>query len=220
MGCGFLYPEVNIPDSFQHGCVSPFPTIVRVLVLLPIMSISNAILVNTSYRHLFLIIAVCLCGEMVGILIQYVDISSAFKDNVSSTLGAIIVTIAARVCGGRHYYVFLVNGMLILVPGAVGVKGMSDMWSGDMLGGINFTFKMFMVGVCLAIGVFMALIPKARWFKCCGRTKGKYFPIAEMKSGKIRILRASSNGIPEDEIYDGDLVLQHLESPHDMRGYV
>jgi hypothetical protein len=83
---------------------------------------------------------------------------------------------------------------------------MSNMWSGDMQSGIAFTFKMFMIGVSLAIGVFLSLIPKKAWVKKAkkrylssriGRGTGaigaggeqRYFPIGEVREGKIGMMQ-------------------------------
>ena len=58
-------------------------------------------------------------------------------------------------------------GLTVLVPGGIGVRGMSDMWSGDFESGLEFTFQMVLVSICLAIGIFLALLPRKSW--CCKR---------------------------------------------------
>ena len=83
------------------------------------------------------------------------------------------------------------------------------MWSGDMESGIVFTFKMIMVGISLAIGVFMALLPKMRWLQSCmecmsgrgGRksVKGRYFPIGESKDERMKMLSSAKPGSREGE---------------------
>lgn len=75
------------------------------------------------------------------------------------------------------------------------------MWSGDMEGGIVFTFKMIMVGVSLAIGVFMALLPRMAWlhplmdltsytahYSKRHRRREQYFPIGEVKDKRLKVL--------------------------------
>ena len=47
----------------------------------------------------------------------------------------------------------------------MGVRGMSDVWSGNMQSGLEFTFRMVLIGVCLATGVFLALLPRKSWIR-------------------------------------------------------
>jgi hypothetical protein len=90
-----------------------------------------------------------------------------------------------------HYFIYLANGILMLVPGGMGVRGMSDMWSGDMQGGIVFTFKMCLVGVSLVMGVFLALIPRGLWLHM-NKQQPRSIPLGESKSGRMKIYRDPS----------------------------
>ena len=86
---------------------------------------------------------------------------------------------------------------------------MSNMWSGDMEDGIAFTFKMIMIGVMIAVGVCVALIPKYSWIRamrntlcecCCGRSeRRKYFPLGEVREGRIKMLSSTPNRRGERE---------------------
>jgi hypothetical protein len=40
---------------------------------------------------------------------------------------------------------------------------MASMWDGATDAGLEFTFKMLLIGVSLAIGVFTALLPSKKW---------------------------------------------------------
>ena len=78
------------------------------------------------------------------------------------------VTLTARLYGqiyNKRPLVYIIGGLLILVPGGMGVRGMSDVWSGNMQSGLEFTFRMVLIGVCLATGVFLALLPRKSWIR-------------------------------------------------------
>lgn len=65
-----------------------------------------------------------------------------------------------------------------MVTGGIGVRGMTDMLSGNTSSGADFTFRMLLEAFCLALGVFIAMIPRKRWFfKRKHKTPGMHYPI-------------------------------------------
>ncbi|CAE7443089.1 unnamed protein product [Symbiodinium microadriaticum] len=211
MACALCYPNLNIPESFTAGCVSPFPWQLKIPFML-VAAVGGAVILNVAPLHFPGVLLVSGCGQTVGYLVEHYirpTAASTFRDNVAPVLAAVAVTAVARLVGRRHYHMYLIAGLLLLVPGGIGVKGMSSMWSGDMESGIVFTFKMIMVGISLAIGVFMALLPKMRWLQSCmecmsgrgGRksVKGRYFPIGESKDERMKMLSSAKPGSREGE---------------------
>ncbi len=112
-------------------------------------------------------------------------------------LAAIAVTAMARLYSrcvkNQRPLVYIITGLLVLVPGSVGVKGMSDIWGGDSQSGLEFTFKMLLIGVCLSIGVFVSLIPRKNWL-IQSSVKKKTDSVANESQQALLLHREGSSG--------------------------
>ena len=214
MGCGMCYPMKDMVNLFTSGCVSPYPPIFKVLFL-PIMSISMALIYGCSKSHFPGVVLVSGSGVYAGAWAQSAMTSYSIAESVSCVFAAAVVTLMSRILGritGHNYIIYLSTGILVLVPGSIGVRGMSEMWSGDMNGGIIFTFKMCLVGVSLAMGVFAALIPRGMLILMC-TNQLESVPSGETRSGKMKIFhdphRYDSFQTPRDDSlsYDDDDIL-------------
>lgn len=155
---------MEIPDSFDNGCRHSVNEWYHIL-LLPIASVVFCLLINVDKKHLPGMVLVASAGQGVSFLLTY---NSSGSDTMAVPLvGGIVVTLVARVyahfAGNQRPLIYIISGLLVLVPGGIGVKGMSNVWSGDVTTGLEFTFKMVMIGVCLSIGVFLSLLPRKNW---------------------------------------------------------
>ena len=153
----------QLPDSFINGCrdpISPYYSI----ILLPLTAGSWSVMASSTYRQIPGMIVTC----TTGFLTSYILFHAGLDPSVIPFVAAIAVTIAGRIYayleGNQRPFTFIMTGLLVLVPGGVGVRGMSDMWSGDSQLGMEVTFKMLLIGVSLAMGHFIALIPSQKWF--------------------------------------------------------
>lgn len=162
-GCRLIFPHVEIPDSFVNGCRDPVNAGFGFL-LLPLATVAFGIILNAQPRQLPGMIVCAGVGQIVGYAMSH---ASSETEDATPFIAALAVTGAARLfarfCGKQRPLIYIISGLLVLVPGGIGVKGMSNMWSGDMQSGMEFTFKMVMIGVCLAVGVFLALLPRKNW---------------------------------------------------------
>lgn len=193
IGCGICYPLVNMTEVFTSGCESPFPPIYK-CIFVPIMSLSMAILVGCSPSHFLGIVTVSGGGVYAATWTQQLLSPRPIAENVGGIVAAAVVTMLSRICAhlsDQNYFIYLATGVMMLVPGGIGVRGMSDMWSGDMQGGIVFTFKMCLVGVSLVMGVFLALIPRGLWVHM-SKQRPRNIPLGESRSGKMKIYRDPS----------------------------
>ncbi len=50
----------------------------------------------------------------------------------------------------------VLSGILLLVPGSIGVRGVRAFFSQDVISGVQFTFQMMTVGLSIAMGLFVA----------------------------------------------------------------
>jgi uncharacterized membrane protein YjjP (DUF1212 family) len=163
-GYKLIYPDNTLPESFEHGCPNPLPAAFGI-VLLPLAVGAMGVIINADVSQLPGMIFCGGVGHLVSYSFHYFKIANADNDAIP-VVAALIVTIAARLYA--HYtrkrpLVYIIGGLLILVPGGVGVRGMSDVWSGNVQSGLDFTFRMVLIGVCLATGVFLALLPRRSW---------------------------------------------------------
>mmetsp|Transcript_14366 Transcript_14366/g.15020 ORF Transcript_14366/g.15020 Transcript_14366/m.15020 type:complete len:496 (-) Transcript_14366:38-1525(-) len=153
----------QIPDSFINGCREPI-SIYYGFILLPIMATSFAIMISSAYRQIPGMILTCGVGVVTSHIALYYGAGVAAIPFIASMTVTIIGRIYAYLDGNQRPFTYIITGLLVLVPGGVGVRGMSDMWSGNSQTGIEFTFRMLMVAVSLAMGMFIALIPSQKWF--------------------------------------------------------
>lgn len=167
IGCSLMNSESNIPASFESGCSSHVPQALS-MVLLPMLSLSYGILLNADLNQLPGMVLTTVTGQFAKQV--FLSERTPPTDNAVQLIGALVITAVARVyasaMGNQRPYVYIVAGLLTLVPGGLGVRGMSNMYTGDIASGMEFTFQMVMIGVCLAIGVFLASLPRASWFWC------------------------------------------------------
>jgi len=121
-------------------------------------------------------------------LLTYSHISDAVPLLAAAATGA-----AARVIAwqrGHDPLPYMLGGIVVLVPGGVGVHGFAQWASGDAIGGGNFTFTMLAIGVSLALGLFLAQLPKkncmihsqntssSRASGLSARSQGLFMPLA------------------------------------------
>jgi hypothetical protein len=52
--------------------------------------------------------------------------------------------------------VMVLSGILLLVPGGIGVQGVEAMLKDDVLSGMGFVFNMLVVGLSITIGLLMS----------------------------------------------------------------
>jgi hypothetical protein len=74
-------------------------------------------------------------------------------------------------CSGTAYsqftgdlpLVMILSGILLLVPGGIGVQGVAAMLQDDVLSGMGFVFDMVVVGLSITLGLLVAkiLLPSA-----------------------------------------------------------
>jgi uncharacterized membrane protein YjjB (DUF3815 family) len=163
-GYKIIYPSETLPDSFENGCQHPLPAVAG-FVLLPLAVSAMGIIINADISQLPGMILCGGVGHLVSYLLHYHHFAS---DDAVPVIASLLVTLTARLYGhftGKRPLVYIFGGLLILVPGAMGVRGMSNVWSGNMQSGLEFTFRMVLIGVCLATGVFLALLPRKSWIR-------------------------------------------------------
>jgi uncharacterized membrane protein YjjB (DUF3815 family) len=165
-GYKIVFTEQDIPDSFVNGCRDPVNDAFGFL-LLPLVSISLGIMIEAEYHQLYGMVLCAGCGQFTS---YWLDRGKSYVGEDSIPLiSAVVVTIAARVYASmkkERSLIYIIAGLLVLVPGGVGVRGMSNIWSEDnedIDTAMQFTFQMLMIGVSLAIGVFIALLPRKNW---------------------------------------------------------
>jgi uncharacterized membrane protein YjjB (DUF3815 family) len=186
-GYKLIYPEHSLPDSFANGCPNPLPAVSGIL-LLPIAVSAMGIIINADVSQLPGMIFCGGVGHLVSYAFHYYQIASDDNDAIP-VVAAFIVTVAARLYG--HYthkrpLVYIIGGLLILVPGGIGVRGMSDVWSGNMQSGLDFTFRMVLIGVCLATGVFLALLPRRSWIPILEQRNDYLKPKSESEAVQMK----------------------------------
>ncbi len=126
-------------------------------------SLSFVILFQASPRDIGWILGVCtlsFVGARVG--------AQLFGIETGAFIGALLVGIASGLHSknlDRPSVVTSTPGIMMLVPGSVGFRSITDMLAQDPVSGLQTAFTMIMTGVALVTGLFMArlLVPRRRW---------------------------------------------------------
>lgn len=82
-----------------------------------------------------------------------------FTPDISAVMSSFVVGISSSVYARitkKSSLVSSLAGILLLVPGSLGVRGTSSFLANDVISGINFTFQMLVTGVSLTVGLFCA----------------------------------------------------------------
>lgn len=166
LGYKLAYWESSVPETFVNGCANSVDPGFYFL-LIPMAGIAFGVLLGAGRDQMPGII---LCASVAYFCVYWLNQWGA-SPGTAPFFGALVMTSVARLyCflyKGTRAMVYITMGLLVLVPGGMAVKGMSNMWSADTStgqSGMEFTFKMLLVGVCLAVGVFIAMVPTHRWF--------------------------------------------------------
>jgi uncharacterized membrane protein YjjP (DUF1212 family) len=162
-GAIFVRGSNAIPVSFSTGCRNPISEIWGVFFL-PIAALSFSLILNSSEKELPGLVFTSAVAQVSGYVLKIFNVNAG----VSPFLCAIFVTTAARLYawghGNERPLIYIIGGLLVLVPGGVGVRGsFTTILKGDPNTGMSFTFNMIMIAITLAIGVFVSLIPTLKW---------------------------------------------------------
>lgn len=209
IGCGVCYPLVDMAAAFTSGCVSPLSPISK-LVFVPVLSVSLASLLGCAPKHFPGVVVVSGSAMCTAAWAHQLLLSRPIAENLGGILAAAVVTLLSRFIAymnDHHYYIYLVAGIQVLVPGGIGVRGMSNMWSGNMEGGIAVTFQMCLVGVSLAMGVFLAIIPRGIWLRMnANRLSSIPAAMGDIVAQRMPVPRYPSYGSTrkESHVFGGD----------------
>ena len=93
--------------------------------------------------------------------------SLAFGPELGSFVGALAVGISSNIFAkvmDRPSQLFLVPGILLLVPGSIGIRSLSALMEREVVSGIETAFRMIVIAVSLVAGLLMsnALTPRRR----------------------------------------------------------
>ncbi|HEX5131567.1 MAG TPA: threonine/serine exporter family protein [Candidatus Krumholzibacteria bacterium] len=132
-------------------------------VAVVVASLSFVVLFQASPRDTGWILGVCslsFVGARVGAQLLGIE-TGAF-------IGALLVGAVSGLHSrnfDRPSVVMSTPGIMMLVPGSVGFRSITDMLARDAVSGLQTAFVMIMTGVALATGLFMArlLVPRRRW---------------------------------------------------------
>lgn len=202
--CALIIPSALKISSFQHGCSHPVPHIFD-FVLLALTSISNAVLNNSDISQMPGMLLVAVSGHFANFLM----VSFNTSPNVTPLIGSLVVTAVARLYA--HYsfdhhrpLIYIIAGLLILVPGGLSVQSMASVWSGEagLQTGFDLTFKVLMVGISLAIGVFLALLPNRSWLGAFQSRLERLWTRYVVESGNSTTVMNSSTSEKQDLLRD------------------
>lgn len=153
----------QVPQSFISGCRHPVADAWGVLFL-PLASCMFAIITNASWDQ----VPGMVLSSAVGQTGSYLMSKRGVSPTIVPFVCAMLVTTTSRLYawwhGNERPLVYIIAGLLVLVPGGVGVKGvLNTALNGDSGAAMNTVSGMCLIGIMLAVGVFVSLVPTTRW---------------------------------------------------------
>jgi len=140
-------------DIIDTESCSPLPFWTNVFFFIGI-SISFAILLDASPSQWF---GMIICDAVAYVVYTIIDLF--FGSDASSAIAAfsvgVVGSLLPRIFGGIGM-VNVLAGILMLVPGSIGVRGVSSMFANDVVSGIQFGFQMLVIGLSITVGLFFA----------------------------------------------------------------
>lgn len=136
----------------RHAETVPFPVLVLATA---VAGLSFSVLVAVPVRYLLWGLGSCFVA---GAFVQFAQVHfpqaplSAFFGALATGLYANMVARRTR----RPAQVFLVPGIVLLVPGTFGFLSFGRLFAGDLTGGASGAFQTLMVGAALATGIVLA----------------------------------------------------------------
>jgi uncharacterized membrane protein YjjP (DUF1212 family) len=124
--------------------------------------------------------------------------SLKFSSTVSSVISAFAVGITGTAYSGFTGdlpLVMVLSGILLLVPGGIGVQGVTAMLGDDVLSGMGFVFDMVIVGLSITLGLLLAKIalPSALFGSTTKKSTSKNSLPRELEHDRARIDSSSSS---------------------------
>jgi uncharacterized membrane protein YjjP (DUF1212 family) len=170
MGYKFIFPgEEELPQSFEDGCQYPVSEYFA-FILLPVAIISFAVIIETHWQQLFGMVLAAAVAQFIASPFMGFQI-------IFASIGVVIVARVYAHFTHQRPLIYIIAGLLVLVPGGVGVRGMSEMFDGDVISGFEFAFNMILIAVCLAIGIFIGQLFSKQFFE------GVFESLRESSSG-------------------------------------
>ncbi|KAG0271420.1 hypothetical protein BGZ95_000768 [Linnemannia exigua] len=145
------------PEACKHG-INPW----WYFLIYPAVSASINIVFNAHPRQWFGMTLVTSVGLVFTLFLKS-------GPQITAALAAFAVGVTGQVYGritGQLSYVPLLSGVLLLVPGSVGVRGILAIIGSDPSQGFTFVLTMIHVSVAITLGVFLsALVVYPFWRK-------------------------------------------------------
>jgi uncharacterized membrane protein YjjB (DUF3815 family) len=89
----------------------------------------------------------------------YVALSKFLSNEASSILAAFIVGAGSNINRQWTHRIAIapiLSGIMILVPGSLGIKGVSAFFDRDILSGTRFGFDMIVIALAISVGLFVS----------------------------------------------------------------
>ena len=141
--------------EFTDRLSAPLGPIVSALSIL-CAALAYSVLLRASWRQMpWVLVAIlaCAAGSWFG--------SIWFDRELSAFFGALAVALAANVYAHlfrRPAAVLRTPGLLLLVPGSLGLRGLSNAMQGGFSVGSEFAFRMVLVGGAIVAGMLIASV--------------------------------------------------------------
>ena len=153
----------QVPQSFVSGCRHPVADAWGVLFL-PLAASMFAMMINAAWDQVPGMVLSCAVGQTGSYLMSKRGVSPTIVPFVCAMLVTTTSRLYAWWHGNERPLVYIIAGLLVLVPGGVGVKGvLNTALNGDSGAAMNTVSGMCLIGIMLAVGVFVSLVPTTRW---------------------------------------------------------
>ena len=151
LGAALVFWAPPLPSDTAH--CPPIPTLAAV-AFFPPTSLLFGVLFKAAPSQYAQIVSISTLGYLFSMLA-----SPHMTAEASSALAAFLVGVAgnglARLSSVPSV-VLVLNGILCLVPGSVGIRGIAALTDGNTVGGVAFAIRMMAISLSIAVGLFLS----------------------------------------------------------------
>lgn len=140
-----------VPDDIEDLC--PAFDVWWYFYFYPISAATLNILLGGSYRQW----PVMLASSILAFLVSYFA-GLYFPAEAASVLASFAVVLFGNLYSkftGKPSIPAVISGVIILVPGGIGVRGVTNILSDNIVQGIGFSFQMITIALSITVGMFI-----------------------------------------------------------------
>ncbi|KAJ3019500.1 hypothetical protein HKX48_002033 [Thoreauomyces humboldtii] len=161
MSVGPLLWEKSVSQERSVNCGLQPVNQLWIIAIFPVMSIAICIFFQAKPRQWMVMSVASVVGWVMSHFLNQIPALSKSGGQIPSALAAFAIGLVSNVYARLTHDVAvapILAGILLLVPGSLGVRSTLGFLGANTSNGTNFAFEMLIVGISITIGLFVATL--------------------------------------------------------------